>query len=167
MSHVDKKIIGFDMDGVVINNNPLKLEIAQKLGYKLQITQTASEIIRKILVPEDLKSLQTALYHNLGVSINAGLMPGITNLLSQIKERGSPFYLISRRAAPEIAIEYLKVKGLWPKYFNESNAFFAIIFFSIGSITKKAFDSLKYFGHSPFTFKYSIAISGAALLDIK
>ena len=126
MSHVDKKIIGFDMDGVVIDNNPLKLEIAQKLGYKLKITQTASEIIRKILLPEDLKSLQTALYHNLGVSMNAGLMPGITNLLSQIKERGSLFYLISRRAAPEIAIEYLKVKGLWPKYFNESNAFFVV-----------------------------------------
>src|SRR3989344_2086671 len=106
-SLVDKKIIGFDMDGVVINNNPLKLEIAQKLGYKLKLTQTASEIIRKILSPEDLRSLQTALYHNLGVSMNAGLMPGITDLLSKIKEKKIPFYLVSRRAAPEIAIEYL------------------------------------------------------------
>jgi len=118
--------LGFDMDGVVINNNPLKLEFAKKLGYKLKITQTASEIIRKILSPEDLKSLQTALYHNLGVSMNADLMPGIVSLLSKIKERKIPYYLISRRAAPDIAIEYLKVKGLWPKYFNESNAFFVV-----------------------------------------
>lgn len=135
MSHVDnrpdtawgnKKIIAFDMDGVIINNNPLKLEVAQKLGYKLKITETASEIIRKILSPEDLKKLQTSLYHNLGVSMNAGLMPGIVELLSSIKKNGNTYYLISRRGAPEVAIEYLKAKGLWPHYFNESNAFFVV-----------------------------------------
>ena len=84
-SHVDKKILGFDMDGVLVDNCPLKVEIANKMGYSIKLAEAPSEIIKNILKPEDLKVLQTALYHDLKMSLGAKLMPGILNLLSQIK----------------------------------------------------------------------------------
>lgn len=121
-----KKILGFDMDGVLVDNNPLKLKIAQNMGYKIKLADTPSEIIKQTLSPEDMKSLQVALYHDLEMSLGAELMPGLTKLLDKIRLAQTPYFLISRRSEPAIAIELLKVRGLWPKYFNESNAFFVI-----------------------------------------
>ena len=112
------------MDGVLVDNCPLKVAIAGKMGYHIKLAEAPSEIIKNILKPEDLKVLQTALYHDLKMSLGAKLMPGILNLLSQIKSKNTPYYLISRRADPPIAIELLRARGLWPKHFNESNAFF-------------------------------------------
>lgn len=123
-SHVDNKILGFDMDGVLVDNCPLKVEIANKMGYRIQLTDAPSEIIKDILKPEDMKALQAALYHDLKMSLGAKVMPGIVDLLRQIKSQNILYYLISRRSAPHIAIELLKARGFWPKYFNKSNAFF-------------------------------------------
>ena len=123
-SHVDKKILGFDMDGVLVDNCPLKVEIANKMGYSIKLADAPSEIIKNILKPEDMKALQLTLYNDLAMSLGAKLMPGILDLLSQIKSKNTPYYLISRRADPPIAIELLRARGLWPNYFNELNAFF-------------------------------------------
>lgn len=125
-SHVDKKILGFDMDGVVVDNNPLKLNVAEKMGYKLKLTDTPSEIIKKILPFGDYRALQLALYHDLETSLAAKLMPGITILLDKIGAAKIPYFLISRRSEPEIAVKLLEARGIWPKYFNKSNAFFVI-----------------------------------------
>jgi len=120
------KILGFDMDGVIVDNCPLKVRIAKDLGYKITLTDAPSEIISKILKPEDVRKLQLALYHNLETSLDAELMPGIVTLLNKIQESQTPFFLISRRLEPNIAVELLKARGIWPKYFNKSNAFFVV-----------------------------------------
>lgn len=125
-SHVDKKILGFDMDGVIVDNSGLKLRVAKSLGINLSPFQTPAEIIKKIMAPEVLRKLQLAIYHNPLVSIEAQLMPGVINLLEEISSAKIPYFLISRRLEPEIAIDLLKQKGIWPKYFNESNTFFVI-----------------------------------------
>lgn len=123
-SHADKKILGFDMDGVLVDNCPLKVAIAGKMGYRIKLAEAPSEIIRNILKPEDMKALQLALYHDLKMSLEAELMPGVSDLLAKIKSKNTLYYLISRRSDPPIAIELLRARGLWPEYFNESNAFF-------------------------------------------
>lgn len=125
-SHVDKKILGFDMDGVLVDNGPVKRTVLRKLGIEVRLADTPSEIISKLLPPGALKEMQVALYHDRIMSFRATLMPGIENLLGNIKSFGATYYLISRRSEPKIAIELLKVRGLWPKYFNEKNAFFVI-----------------------------------------
>ena len=120
------KILGFDMDGVLVDNNPLKLKIVQNMGYKAKLSDTPSELIRRILSPEDLKAMQIALYHDLQTSLGAELMPGLTGLLDKICAKNIPYFLISRRSEAGIAVELLKARGLWPKYFNEKNVFFVI-----------------------------------------
>src|SRR3989344_2658573 len=123
-SHVDKKILGVDMDGVLVDNCPLKVAIASKMGYRIKLAEAPSEIIKNILKPEDMKALQLALYHDLKMSLGAKLMPDILALLKRIKLKNTAYYLISRRADPPIAIELLRARGLWPGYFNELNTFF-------------------------------------------
>lgn len=125
-SHVDKKILGFDMDGVLVDNGPVKRAVLRKLGFQFRLADTPSEIISKLLPGDALKKMQLALYHDRIMSFRAKLMPGIENLLDSIKSGGASYYLISRRSEPEIAVELLKARGLWPKYFNEKNAFFVI-----------------------------------------
>ena len=125
-SHVDKKILGFDMDGVLVDHNPLKLKIVKNMGYKIKLADTPSEIIRRMLSPEDLKTMQIALYHDQKMSLGAELMPGLTGLLDKIRSKNTSYFLISRRSEPDIAVRLLRARGLWPKYFNEQNAFFVI-----------------------------------------
>lgn len=125
-SHVDNKILGFDMDGVLVDNCPLKVKIVNKMGYAIKLADAPSEIIKNILKPEDMKALQVVLYHDSKMSLGAKLMPGVAELLHQIKLKNTRYYLISRRSDPPIAIELLCARGLWPKYFNESNAFFVV-----------------------------------------
>ena len=121
-----EKILGFDMDGVLVDNGPVKRTVLRKLGFSFRLADTPSEIIRR-LVPENvLKKMQIALYHDREMSFRAKLMPGIKELLEGLKSKGAGYYLISRRSEPEIAEELRKARGLWPKYFNESNAFFVI-----------------------------------------
>src|SRR3989304_3920863 len=124
--HVDKKIRGFDMDGGLVDNCPLKVAIAGKMGYNIKLADAPSEIIKNILKPEDLKVLQSALYHDIKISLGAKLMPNVSDLLRKIKSKNTPYYLISRRSDPPIAIKLLCARGLWPKYFNEANAFFVV-----------------------------------------
>ena len=125
-SHVDKKILGFDMDGVLVDNGPVKRTVLRKLGFDFRLADTPSEVIGKLLPADMLKKMQIALYHDQKMSFRAKLMPGIERLLDSLKSQNVKYFLISRRSEPKIAVELLKARGLWPKYFNESNAFFVI-----------------------------------------
>ena len=122
----NQKIIGFDMDGVVVDINPLKFKVLKKLGWKLKIANMPVEIITKILTPKVLESMRGALYFKKAIAMRTKLMPGLCDLLDQLRKVKTQYFLISRRAEPEIAKELLLARGLWPKYFNELNAFFVI-----------------------------------------
>ena len=54
-------------------------------------------------------------------------MPGVKKVLAKMKTQKITFFLISRRENkenPNMAVRLLKKHGLWPKYFNETNAHF-------------------------------------------
>lgn len=121
---MNKPIIGLDLDGVIIDNSKIKLAIAKKLGFDLNIKETPSEIIKTKLPHEKLRQLQILIYDDPIVSLGLPLMRGAKEVLTKIKKRGFKYYLISRRRKPEIAIEFLKDKKLWPAYFDIANSFF-------------------------------------------
>ncbi len=117
-------IIGFDMDGVILNNTEPKIRVAQKLGYSIRPEQTPAEVIVKYIPPGTYPEFQNLIYDNPEEALTATLMKGIRSLLVEIKRRKFPYYLISRRKGPEMAIRILEKHKLWPRYFNDNNAFF-------------------------------------------
>lgn len=115
-------VVGFDMDGVILDNADSKIRIAKKLGFELKLHHTPAEIIRHLLPQPILEEFQRILYD--GHRIKTPLMRGVTDILTDLKKKKIPIFLISRRKIPEVAIKLLKKHFLWPKYFNKNNAFF-------------------------------------------
>jgi len=124
---VNKKIIGFDMDGVIIDHMPNKVKLAAEFGFNITKEQTPSEILRTLMPTSQYKELQGILYDHLEVGLSAPLMPGVKEVLVKIKDKKIPYFLISRRKNREnqnMAVKLLTKHGLWPKYFNEKNTYF-------------------------------------------
>lgn len=125
--HVDKKpIIGFDMDGVIVDNADAKIRIAKIHGFELKLHHTPSEIIKTILPQIILEKLQKTLYDSPRFALSTPLMRGIKNILVDLTKKGVPIFLISRRKIPEVAMKILKKHSLWPQYFNKDNSFFVL-----------------------------------------
>ena len=122
---VDKKIIGFDMDGVIIDHSARKVKLAKNFGFKIKKNQTPSEIIKKLIAPLPVyRDFQHALYDKPATALLSPLMRGVEPTLKKLKKSQIPFFLISRRKEKETAQALLVKHGLWPKYFNEGNTFF-------------------------------------------
>ena len=125
MKTVDnKKIIGLDLDGVIINHAPAKIKLAKKFGFKLKPEETHSEIINKIIDKSAYPKFQQILYYDPKIFKKTPLMIGARAGLNIIKKSGIPFVLISRRRQPEATILILKHHNLWSRFFNENNTFF-------------------------------------------
>lgn len=123
-NQLDRKIIGLDLDGVIVDNTENKIKFSKKLGFNLKPEDTPADFIEKILPTEALGELRQLLYHNPETALQASLIPGAKSGLDFIRKENLPYFLVSRRKDPEIAKALLKKHGLWPKYFNEKNAFF-------------------------------------------
>ncbi len=119
-----KIVIGFDLDGVVIDHTRTKLYLATKLGWELKPQQTPSEVIKKIIPPVPLKKLQRSLYDDPKIAFLSPLMPDVKATLTKIREMEIPYVLVSTRRPSTTAIALLEFRGLWPKFFNMRNAFF-------------------------------------------
>ena len=128
MKHaVDKKIIGFDMDGVIIDHVPNKVKLAAELGFNITKEQTPSEILRTIMPTPQYRELQGILYDHPQIGLSAPMMPGVKEVLAKIKSKKIPYFLISRRKNrenPSMGVKLLVKHGLWPEYFNEKNTYF-------------------------------------------
>lgn len=120
----EKKILGLDLDGVIINQTPLKIKLAAERGYHLTPEQTPSDVIRSFLPPSVMREVERERYANPKVVLSASLMRGARKNLFRIKESGLPFYLITRRDFPELVVKLLKKRRLWPEIFDEKNTFF-------------------------------------------
>lgn len=128
MKHaVDKKIIGFDMDGVIVNHIRNKIKLAKQFGVRITPAQTPSEIIKTTMPLPQYGKLQYLLYDHPEIGLSAPLMPDVKKVLAKIQQKKIPYFLISRRqnrTAPSMGIKLLIKHGLWPKYFNEKNTYF-------------------------------------------
>lgn len=119
-----KQIIGFDLDGVIVDNTQNKIKFAKKLGFDLKPEETPADFIEKVLPTGLLPKLQQLLYHNPVTALQADLVRGAKTGLSKIKKSKIPYFLISRRKDQELARQLLKKRGLWPDFFNQENTFF-------------------------------------------
>ncbi len=122
---VDKKqIIGFDLDGVIIDHSFLKCSLSAQFNIILKPEQTASIIFNRVVPPDILKKVSHSIYNDLEISLRASLMPGAAEGLARVKASGLPFFLISRRSDGLLALKLLKKLNLFPEIFNNDNTFF-------------------------------------------
>jgi 5'(3')-deoxyribonucleotidase len=121
---VDKKIVGFDMDGVIIDHVRNKIRLAGLFGVKLTPAQTPSEIIKNTMPEPQYRELQYLLYDHPEIGPSAPMMPGVKLVLEKLQKQGVPYFLISRRKRAGTAVKLLSRHGLWPKYFNKKNTYF-------------------------------------------
>lgn len=115
------KIIGLDLDGVIVDHSGLKIELAGAKGVELTREQTPSEIMKDLFPLTIWRGIMHELYGNLEVSLKAPLMAGAEDGLRTIKENGEKYYLITRRRSMEMIKAVLSAKGLWGSYFDENN----------------------------------------------
>jgi len=119
-----EKIIGFDLDGVIIDHTDLKLKLAAERGYNLKPEQTGSDAFKNFVPKPIREQIQHFLYSDEEALLFSQLMPGAKSVLGRIKHRELPYFLISRRKDIDLATRLLRFHGLWPEYFNGKNAFF-------------------------------------------
>lgn len=119
-----KKVIGLDMDGVILDHTRMRIRLAKKYGYTLKPVQTPPEVLKKHVPTPYRQLVKYFLYTHPDVSQKADLIPQIRLALQFFKKSNYPFFLVSRRREVELAVDILKKRGLWPTYFNEKNAFF-------------------------------------------
>ncbi len=121
-----KKIIGFDLDGVIIDHSKNKIILARELGYKISKNQIPANILAQIMPTSVYKRLKYDLYDNPISALRAGLMPGVKKFILLLKKEKTPFLIISRRKGNfGIPIKILKKYGLWgAALFNDQNVNF-------------------------------------------
>ncbi|KKU20563.1 MAG: hypothetical protein UX33_C0045G0001, partial [Candidatus Azambacteria bacterium GW2011_GWC1_46_13] len=65
----NERIIGFDMDGVLVDHTAMRLKLAAEHGWKLAPEQTPAEIFNAIIPEPVLENLKHALYSDPEVSL--------------------------------------------------------------------------------------------------
>ncbi len=118
------KIIGFDMDGVIIDNTANKIKLAKQFGVDLKAEDTPADFIERVLPEEVLAKIRPLLYDDPVFALEAGIVAGAKEGLERVKNSGQSYFLISRRRNSPLAIKLLEKRGIWPTYFNRQNAFF-------------------------------------------
>ncbi len=117
-------VVGFDMDGVIIDHAPNKLALAESYAVHLRPEETHSERLAHKFARNEYLAFQEELYGNSAFALSAPLMEGALPVLESLRAHGTPFVLISRRRNPANAIALLDARGLWGNIFSEKNAFF-------------------------------------------
>jgi uncharacterized HAD superfamily protein len=120
------KIIGLDLDGVIIDHTKMKIQLAKKRGFNLKPKDAQSEKIKSVLPLPHRRLIQYFLYSHPLLALQAPLIPMAKRGLEKIKQSKIPYFLISRRREPELAIKLLRRHSLWPRYFHPKNTFFVI-----------------------------------------
>ena len=121
-----KTIVGLDLDGVVLDHSKNKVELAKQIGVNLALSDTPSDIMCTKIEHTAYRELQAKLYDDIKFARKTPLMVGAKNGLHYLKSIGMPFVLITRRKTSDCALISLKFHGLWPDYFDNTNAFFVV-----------------------------------------
>jgi len=120
------KVIGFALDGVIIDHTKMKIQLAKKRGFDLKPKDTQSKKIKLALPLPHRRLIEYFLYSHPLLALQAPLMPLAKRGLEKLKQSKIPYFLISCRREPELAIKLLRRHGLWPHYFHPKNSFFVI-----------------------------------------
>jgi phosphoglycolate phosphatase-like HAD superfamily hydrolase len=116
--------IGFDLDGVLIDHEAVKLELARAAGYTLEPWQMASDEFRLCVAAGDQKEIKSLLYGHPDHAFRSPLMSGALPLLKSLQASGVRYSLVSRRRDHAMAFHVLEHAGLRPVFFSDANTFF-------------------------------------------
>lgn len=119
-----KLIVGFDMDGVILDNAKNKIEVAGRFGIDLRPEDTPADRIVRVVPEIILGQMRPILYDDPEMALRAETIPGATAGLRRVRDSGLPYFLISRRKNWAMAVRSLERHGLWPELFNQQNTFF-------------------------------------------
>ncbi len=119
-----KLVIGFDLDGVIIDHSKNKDFITRKLGFSFKKSELASDILLTRLPIDISRQVQGFLYGHPKIALRPEIFEGIFDVLKLLKRKGVQYFLVSRRRNEKMAIKLLKKNKLWPHFFNSRNAFF-------------------------------------------
>lgn len=119
-----KRIIGLDCDGVVIDHTANKIKAARLLGLEVALEDTPSDLMSNRVDSLSWKTIKRMIYDDPQFLFSAPIMPGAEEALKLFQATGQDYFLISRQKNPVLALESLKVHGLWDRYLNASNTFF-------------------------------------------
>lgn len=117
-------VVGFDLDGVIIDHTQNKMRIALRYGVALSPEETHSERMRTLFPHNVYREIQEQIYDDTDEALSAPLMEGAFGALASLREHGVPYFLISRRKKPIHALHLLERRGLWGEYFTPENTFF-------------------------------------------
>lgn len=117
-------VVGFDLDGVVVDHTQNKMRIAARYGITLAPEDTHSERMGELVPPEIYREIQKQMYDDTDEALSAPLMEGAFSALASLREHEIPYYLISRRKLPISALHLIERRGLWGEYFTAENTFF-------------------------------------------
>ena len=117
-------VVGFDLDGVIIDHTQNKMTIAARYGVSLCPEDTHSEKMIHLFPPAVYREIQEQMYDDTDEALSAPLMEGAYSGLAKLREMEIPYFLISRRKKPIHAIHLLERRELWGDYFSPENTFF-------------------------------------------
>lgn len=123
-SQEDDFVVGFDLDGVIVDHTQNKMRIAARYGTMLRPEDTHSERMAALFSPDIYREIQKQMYDDTDEALGAPLMEGAFGALASLREHQIPYYLISRRKTPINAIHLIERRGLWGDYFGPDNTFF-------------------------------------------
>lgn len=117
-------LLGLDLDGVILDHTEKKRSLAKQYGFALSKRETSSDIFNKILGDDAKGAIQRILYDDPHHAAKAPFLAGARAGLRELRRRGYPFVLISRRKDAGMARRVLAAKGLWGPVFHARNTFF-------------------------------------------
>lgn len=117
------RIIGFDLDGTILDHTKNKIELAKEFGVTLTPEQTVSGKYRQVFPGNMDEEFSTRLFTDPSTGKYTSIEPCALEVLGKIKSSGQPYYLISRRKT-EIVVPLLERLKLWPQVFDAKNTYF-------------------------------------------
>ena len=118
-------VVGFDLDGVIIDHTQNKIRFAARYGIALTPEQTHAEVMGTHFPPELYREIKGQLYESSPEALEAPLMEGAFNTLAAVREAGIPYFLVSLQKNPMHATHLIEERGLWGTCFTPENTFFA------------------------------------------
>lgn len=116
-------VIGFDLDGVIIDHTKNKIKKAKELGYIVKAQETPSEKLKKLIPLQDYRVIQKFIY--IKGTPTAESMKGALQAIKSLSENYH-IVIISRRAKEmqKVAWEWLKKHG-FSNYIKRKDIYFA------------------------------------------
>lgn len=124
MDRRTNKVLGLDLDGVIVDHTENVIFLAESLGFGVKKHEAATDLLKTKIPEAAYEKIQESLYDDPVVALSPPLHRGARRALGFLKAESWPYFLISRRRNPSLAISLLEKRKLWPGFFNEGNTFF-------------------------------------------